>query len=231
MDILHRLIIEPLSRSYESFLTLLPGLFTSIVLIILGVAMGLIGRSIFLRIFHAVRFDSLAQRLGATPFLAKAGIKNPPSHLVSKLVQWIIIVTFFIVAMQNLKIPTVEHLVERLFLYLPNVFVAAFILIVGYILSNFLGRTALIALVNAGIKNSGLAAKFVRFIVFLLTATMALEQLGIGKDTIIVAFAITFGGVVLAFSIAFGFAGQEMARRYLEKKKEDRQDDDDLTHL
>jgi hypothetical protein len=231
MNILHRLILEPLGRSYESFLLLLPGVFTSIVLVVVGVVMGVIARRIFLRVFLAVRFDGLAQRLGGTQFLSRAGIKNLPSYIVSKLIQWIIIITFLIVAMQNLKIPTVEHLVERFFLYLPNVFVAAFILIIGYFFSNFLGRAALIALVNAGIRNSGFAAKFVRFIVFLLTATMALEQLGIGRDTVIVAFAITFGGVMLAFSIAFGFAGRDTAKKYLERKGKEDADSDDIAHL
>lgn len=45
---------------------------------------------------------------------------------------------------------------ESFLLYLPNVFVAALILLFGYLLGNFFGRAALIASVNAGIKFSGL---------------------------------------------------------------------------
>lgn len=231
MNILHRLIVEPLGRTYESFLRLLPGLFTSIVLIMFGILMGIIMKHVFIKIFVAARLDKVAQKLGTTETLSRAGIKSPLSVLIARLIEWIVILTFLIVAMQNLKIPTLERLVERFSLYLPNVFVAAFIIIVGYLLSNFLARATLIGLVNAGVRSSGLVAKFVRFIVFLLSATMALEQLGIGRDTVIVAFAITFGGVVLAFAIAFGFAGRGMAKKYLETKEGEDQRTDNIDHL
>ena len=72
---------------------------------------------------------------------------------------------------------------------------------------------------NAGFKASGLIGKFVKLTVFLLLAvTMALEQLGIGRGTIIIAFAIIFGGIVLALAIAFGLGGRNIAKDYLEKK-------------
>ncbi len=231
MNILRSVLVEPLGRSLESFQRLLPGFFSSIMLVVCGVALSLILKYLCLRVFRVTRIDKLAQRLGTVEALGRIGIRSSLSLFLSKLAQWIVILTFLIVSLQNLKIPTVGRLVEQFFLYLPNVFVAAFVLIMGYILSNFLARTALIALVNAGIRDARLAARFVRFIVFMLCATMALEQLGIGRDTVIVAFAITFGGVVLAFAIAFGFAGRDMARRYLEKREKNDKDRDEINHL
>jgi len=231
MNILHRLLFEPLERSYESFLKLLPGFFSSIMLIVCGILLGFVFKHLILRLLRVARIDKLAQKLGTTEALARAGIHGTPSHMLSKLVQWIVILIFLIISMQNLKMPTVEHLMEQFLLYLPNVFVAAFILIVGYLLGNFFARATLIALVNAGISDSRLAARFVRFVVFTLTGTMALEQLGIGRDTVIVAFAITFGGVVLAFAIAFGFAGRSTARKYLERRTREDKDRDNINHL
>jgi hypothetical protein len=63
---------------------------------------------------------------------------------------------------------------------------------------------------------------------------MALEQLGIGRETIVIAFAIIFGGIVLAFALAFGLGGRDAAKEYLEKKiKGDRGEDekDEISHL
>jgi hypothetical protein len=134
--------------------------------------------------------------------------------------------------MQNLSIPTVEHLIDRMFLYLPNIFIAALILILGYILGNFFGRAALIASVNAGISSAGLMGKAVKLTVFLLSCTMALEQLGIGKDTIVIAFAIVFGGIVFAFSMAFGLGGKDIAEDFLRKKmREPKGENDEIDHL
>lgn len=105
------------------------------------------------------------------------------------------------------------------------------ILLFGYILSNFFGRAALIASVNAGIKVSGLIGKFVKFTVFMLAVTMALEQLGIRKETVIIAFAIVFGGIVFALAIAFGLGGKDMAKDYMEKRLFKEEEKDDIEHL
>jgi hypothetical protein len=136
-----------------------------------------------------------------------------------------------IISLRALDMPSVEQLLERLFLYLPNVFVAALVLFFGYMLSNFLGRAALIASVNAGMKISGMIGELVRLTVFLLSITMSLEQLGIGSETIIIAFAIIFGGAVMALSIAFGLGGRDIAKEYLEKKLRGEEKEDEISHL
>jgi hypothetical protein len=62
---------------------------------------------------------------------------------------------------------------------------------------------------------------------------MAMEHAGIGKKTVEIAFAVVFGGVVLALALAFGLGGKEMAADYLAKKLkgEKDQDKDEIHHL
>ena len=78
--------------------------------------------------------------------------------------------------------------------------------------------------------------RFVKITIFILSATMAVEQLGIGRDTVIIAFAIIFGGIVFALAIAFGLGGKDLARDYLKRnihreKKEDDETRDDIDPL
>ncbi len=233
MNFLQRIIIEPFESCYEKMLTFLPYFLTSLALFIAGIILGVLLRIVFLRIFRALNLDKVADRLGLFEMLSRGGIKEPPSSFIARIIEWLTIFTFAVVALQTLRIPTVEHLLDRFFLYLPNVFTAAVILLFGYILSNFFGRAVLIASVNAGLKKAGMLGKFVKMTVFILSATMALEQLGIGRETVIIAFAIVFGGIVLALAIAFGFGGKEMARDYLERNVGNRDEEtkDDIDHL
>jgi len=235
MNFLQRIIIEPFESSYEKFLTFMPNFLTSLALLILGIVLAAVLRMIFLRIFRAVNLDKAAQRLGLFEMLLKGGIRDSLSAFIARIIGWLTIFTFAVVAVQTLKIPTVEHLLERFFLYLPNVFTAAVILLFGYLFSNFFGRTALIASVNAGMRRAGLVGRLVKITVFILSATMAMEQLGIGRDTVLIAFAIIFGGIVLALAIAFGFGGRDIARTYLQRnigeEKEDEGKRDDINPL
>jgi hypothetical protein len=231
MNIFERVITEPFDRLYEQILQFLPNFLTSLLLFIVGIVIGWLLRTISARIFRTVKLDRFAESLGLKEVLHKGGIKDPLSELLSRIIGWITIITFTIISLRALEVPAVEGLLERFFLYLPNVFAAVLILFFGYLLSNFLGRAALIASVNAGIKVSGLIGRVVKLTVFILSVTMSLEQLGIGSSTIVVAFAIVFGGIILALALAFGLGGRDVAKEYLEKKLKSEEKKDEISHL
>jgi hypothetical protein len=230
-NFLHKVTIEPFERFLEKVVQFLPNFLTSVLILVVGIISGIVLKSLCLRLFRAANIDGLSEISGVVGLVKKSGIKEPLSVLLSRAVGGITVIVFAIISMRTLEIPAVERLFESLLLYLPNVFVAALILLVGYLIGNFLGRAALIAAVNAGIKVSGLIGKFVKLTVFLLAVTMALEQLGIGRGTIIIAFAIVFGGIVLALAIAFGLGGRNLAKAYLEKKLLKEDEKDEIEHL
>lgn len=230
-DFLRRLIIEPFEKFFEKVLHFLPMLLSSILIFTTGLVLGLILRTIFLRFFRAIRLDKFSERSGLVELFQKGGIREPLSLILSRLIGWLIIISFLIISLNSLDIPAIERILERFILYLPNIFVAGIILFVGYLLSNFLGRAALVAAVNAGIKLSGLIGKLVKLTVFLLALTMALEQLGVGRGTIVITFSIILGGIVLALAIAFGLGGRDIAKEYLEKKIKGEEKRDDIEHL
>jgi len=230
-NFLQRVIIEPFERFFEKVLQFLPDFFSAILIFAFGIVLGFILRAISLRLFRTIKLDKFSERSGVVEIIQKGGIREPVSLILSRIIGWLTIISFSILSLYSLEVPAIGQILERFLLYLPNVFVAAVILFFGYFLSNFLGRAALIASVNAGFKASGLMGKFVKLTIFLLAATMALEQLGIGKETIIIAFAIIFGGIVLALAIAFGLGGRNLAKKYLEKKLLKGEDKDDIKHL
>ncbi|MBI5640522.1 MAG: hypothetical protein HZA17_08865 [Nitrospirae bacterium] len=231
MNLFERVIIEPFARLTEKVLLFLPNFLISLLLLAVGIVVGWLLKVILTRILRAIRLDSFFETSGMTEVMKKGGIEESLSGLLSKVMGWIIMVVFAVIAMRALEIPTVERLLERFLLYLPHVFASVVIFFIGYLLSNFMGRAALIASVNAGIKVSGLIGKFVRLAVLILAVTMSLEQLGIGSGTVAIAFAILFGGVVLALSIAFGLGGRQIAREYLEEKMHGEGEEDEINHI
>jgi|Deesub1362A_J573_1020465.scaffolds.fasta_scaffold00013_137 small-conductance mechanosensitive channel len=228
---LDKVIMEPFERFCEGILQYLPNVLSFILILISGIVLGTLLKIISLRLFRLIQLDRFSERAGMLEMLKKGGIKEPLSVLISKIIGWLTLFAVIIIAMSALQVPEVERLLGNFFLYLPNIFIAVIILFFGYLLSNFLGRAALITSVNAGIPVSGIIGKLVKVGVFLLAITMALEQLGIGKDTIIIAFAIVFGGIVLALAIAFGLGGKDAAKEYLDKKLRGEEKDDEIKHL
>ncbi len=231
-NFLQRVIIEPFDRFSERVLYFLPNFLSFILIFTSGIVLGFVLKTILLKLFRVIKLDKFSERSGMVEALKKSGIKEPVSLILSRLIGWLTVIIFSILSLGSLDVPAIERILERFVLYLPNIFVATIILFFGYLLSNFLGRTALIAAVNAGWKVSGLTGNLVKVTVFLLAVTMALEQLGIGRSTIVITFAIIFGGVVLALAIAFGLGGRDIAKDYIEKKiKGEEEKKDEISHL
>jgi len=231
MNIFEKVIMGPLESLLDKILLFLPNLMISVLILLFGIILAMVVRVIFAKIFKALSIDKLLEKTGLMELLRRGGIKEAASNLLSKLIGWIIIIIFAIISMQALRAPAVERLLEQFLLYLPNIFIAILILFVGYLLGNFFGRTALIASVNAGLRVSGIVGNFVKLTVFMLSVTMALEQLGIGRGTVMIAFAIIFGGIVFACALAFGLGGRDVAKEYLEKHLKGEKPKDDIGHL
>jgi hypothetical protein len=228
---LERVLIQPFDRFVERLLAFLPDIMTSILIFVAGIVLGIILKAVFLRFFQAIKIDKFSERSGAVEMMKKGGVKEPVSVILARLLGWVTVISFLILSLRTLNIPAIEQILERFILYLPNVFVAAVIIFLGYFLGNFLGRASLIASVNAGFRMAGMIARFVKLTILLLSMTMALEQLGIGRETIIIAFAVIFGGVVFALSLAFGLGGRDIAKEFLEKKIRGEERKDEINHL
>jgi hypothetical protein len=119
------------------------------------------------------------------------------------------------------------------FSFLPPLFTAVLILIVGWLVANFLSQGLLIALVNAGLPEARVLARAAHWAVLLFAGATALTHMGIGKEMVLVAFGITFGGLVFALALAFGLGGRYIARELLARRlrREAPPERERLTHL
>jgi small-conductance mechanosensitive channel len=87
----------------------------------------------------------------------------------------------------------------------------------GLVIANFLSRAALLASVNAGYGSARLFSWSIRLVIWTLAVAMALDELSVARQTVIAAFSIVFGAFMLGLAIAFGFGGQDLARKFLER--------------
>ncbi|MFO7733630.1 MAG: hypothetical protein R6X21_08275 [Candidatus Aminicenantes bacterium] len=232
-----KVVTEPLQDLFQKAAEYLPTVLTGLVVFLLGLLLAWVVKLLVVRFIRLLKLEGAFLRSGVTDALQKMAVKDTPAKLIGRMFYWLVVVIFFILSLSVMKIPVIDELLGRFLLYLPNIFVALIIISIGVFLGNFLGRAALIASVNAGIRLSGLLSKSVRAVILMFAAVMALEQLGIARSTVIATFTIVFGGIVLALALAFGLGGRGLAAEFLEKrfKKEaigpGKDKEDELQHL
>jgi hypothetical protein len=155
---------------------------------------------------------------------------------VSRFVFWVAWLGFILLGISVLGVVGIEQHVASFFGFLPRLFAALLILFFGLLGASFFSRAALLSGVNAGLPSPRMISWAVRTMIILFVVSMAFEELGVGSRTMIVAFALTFGSLMLGLALAFGLGGKDLARKYLERRfaresDERREREDELSPL
>jgi hypothetical protein len=133
------------------------------------------------------------------------------SGLIAALMYWLVILVVSVSVANSLGLHTVAELLNRVVLYLPNVLVAILVMLFGTLLARFINRLTFSWLHGIKAPNALVMSTTAEYMVQVFALFLALEQLNIGVQLVTVAFAIAFGGLVLALALAFGRGAREWA--------------------
>lgn len=160
-------------------------------------------------LLRKIGFDRLMREGGVTEALARAGTALDPSGVMAKLVFWAVMLLIIILGANALGVSAVSVLFGELLAYIPNVIAAVIVLILGILLGEFMKDLVLAS--AGGLAGAPTLARAAKIAVILLAAFMALEQLDIAQDIVLVFFIAVVGAAALATGIAFGIGGRDVA--------------------
>ena len=160
---------------------------------------------------HKIGFDRWMQEGGVTEALERAGTRLDPSTVLAKLAFWTVTLLVILLAANMLGISAVSVLFAEILNYIPNVITAVIVLVLGILFGEFVKD---LVLASAGALPGGIGlARAAKGAVILLTVFMALEQLDIAQDIVVVFFIAVVGAAALAAGIAFGLGGRDVAAK------------------
>lgn len=231
---MREIIVTELTQAFEQMAReiahYLPRLIVTLIIALIGWVIAYLLKLIVRSLLRITKFSKLSENAGATQLLHQAALPSS-TELASRFVFWVSWVGFVLLGINVLGIAALQEYISRFFLFLPRLFVALVLLFFGLLAASFLSRAALLAAVNANFRSSRMLSIAVRFIIVVFTLSMAFEVVGVAEQTMLIAFGTIFGAAMLGLAIAFGLGGQDLARKFLERKlaqqnnKEEREDE------
>jgi len=213
-------ILQGLEQAYTNLVRMitdfLPRFMVMLIIIAIGLLVAFLLKYILRAILRLTKLDRVSEEAGASRILRLAHLPSM-TVLLSRTVFWLTWFGFVLIGLSVLGVAGLQEQISRLFQFLPEVFVGILILFLGLMTANFLSRTALLAAVNAGYPSPRILSWSIRFVIWILAISMTLEELGVARETVISAFSIIFGALMLGLAIAFGLGGQDLARKSLER--------------
>jgi hypothetical protein len=215
------MIISELSQAMHElargFAHYLPRLIVMLILALAGWAVAYVVKMVLRSILRLIRFDRLSENAGAAQLLNKAALPGA-TEVVSRFVFWVVLLGFVLLGVSVLGILGLQEQIGKFFFFLPRLFVAMFILFFGLLAASFFSRATLLAAVNANVPSPRVLSLAIRSIIIVFVLSIVFEELGIAEQTMLVAFGIGFGAVMLGLAIAFGIGGRDLAQRFLEQR-------------
>ena len=212
---------DVLSQSFNNLLygvvAFIPNLIVAVVIFIVGWLIGVgVGR-VVKQVVDALRVDHALRATGLERVLSRAGFQLSAGKFLGTLVEWFFIIVFLVASLNVLHLDTVNlFLTEVVLGYLPQVIVAALILLVAAVLAETAERVLAGSARAAKIASAGLVGKVARYAIWIFAILAALAQLQVATVFVQTLFTGVVIALSLALGLAFGLGGQNAAGRYID---------------
>jgi len=214
-------VLNPLQDIWYRFVIFLPNLVGALLILLIGwiVAVGL--DRLVVQILKQLKLDSALNKLGANNLFKKAGANFEASDFIGALVKWTVLLVSFLAAADVLGLSKITDFLNQILNYIPNIFVAVFILMLGVLAANFFAHVIRGAVGAARLRTANFLAAVTKWIIWIFSILVALNQLGIAASIIDRLVTAIFLMIALAGGLAFGLGGQKAASHTLEELQKD----------
>jgi len=218
-------MIETMRQVLESVLerlrfqvtTFLPPLLAALILLMGAYLTAILVRWILNRLFKGAGVDRFLRRSGLAFMIDSSG-RLRATRLVSETAYWLILVAGFLAGLSAFNTDITSQMTQTFILLLPKLVVAGLILLAGFWLGHYLGRSALVWAVNEGLPSPRRIAAAIRILILFVAVVASADYLNFARGVFLAAFIILLGGAAVAASMALGLGGRDAVRRYLEDK-------------
>jgi len=207
---------------WYGLVSFVPNLLVAIIIFIIGWLIGgVLGRWVA-KLIKSLRVDHALAEVGTDDLLERAGFRLDAGAFVGGLVKWFFIVVFLLASVEVLGLSEVTNFLRQVVLgFLPNVIVAALVLVVGAVVAEVIQRLVTGSAMAAGVPSAKLLGGISKWAVWVFALIAALLQLGVAVILLQTIFTGLIAMLALAGGLSFGLGGRDAAGKYLEKLRDE----------
>lgn len=209
------LFLESLRSFGAKFMGAMPSIIGAVIIFIIGYVVAKLLSGAVTRILKITKFDALAGKINATDYLERANITLTPSKLVGKFVYWVLILIVLITASETLGWEAVSNEISKLVSFIPKLFIAIVILILGTFVASLIRDIIAGATSSLGISTGKIIANIVFYLLFITILLTALSQAGVDTSIITSNFLLILGAILLAAAISYAYASRDILTNIL----------------
>ena len=198
----------------------LPSLLAGLLLVAVGWFLGWFLKRVVIQLLVVFRLERFLQRTRWGSGLTSGDVRYALYNFIGNIVFAIILVIFLINALTVMNLTVLSHVLEAGIAFLPKMITALVIFLAGWLIAAWVDGTIRRALIKEDVPRATLAARFAKAVLMLFFSAMALTQLDVAREIVVIGFStviVTMGVVTVVF-VARG--GKGLVNRVLESIEE-----------
>lgn len=208
-------LVAAMTALWTKVANFIPNLFGALVVVLLGFVVAKLLDTLLSKLLAKLGLDRLMGGTGLTKLISRAGVQVPISTLIGKIIYWFVLLIFLVSAAESLGLERVSATLDMLALYLPKVFGAALVLLVGVLLAQLANGLVRGAAEGVGLDYSAGLGRIAQGLVIIISISVAISQLEVKTDLLNHVIVIALLTVGLAVALALGLGSRELAGQIL----------------
>ncbi len=208
-------LVSSWAQVWSSFLGLVPQILGAILIFAVGLILAYWAKRLVTEVLKVVRLETVSKALGIDEFLKKADIKVDFVGIVGLVVEWLIILIFFLAVVDILGLSAVSQVLANVLSYIPNIFAAALIFGAGYFVAGIVENLVRGALASVDHDAAKPVAKLTRWVVLIVIFFAAIDQLQIARGLIATFFQGLTYTIVLVVGLSLGLGSKDLVAKIL----------------
>ena len=194
---------------YQAAVDYVPQVMIAVTLIGLGWLIAWLLRRLTVRFL--AKLDRLLPNRPKIEDQVDGDVQGLASRVISGVVFWAVMLFFIAAATAELELPIITDAITSLARYLPRVLAATVIVFMGLVLGSLARSATSAAASRAGFDHAPLLGQASKIVVVLLASVIALEQLGVDSNLLMLALIIVLGSFIGGGALAFGLGARTAA--------------------
>ena len=208
-------LVNSWQQVWYSFAGVLPSVLGAILIFAIGLVIASWVRKGLIKAFEIGKLDVVSKKLGLDEIVKKGHMEFTLTTLIASLAKWLVILVFFLAAVNLLGLGVVSDVLVAILGYFPNILAAALIVGAGYFIANLVEGLVKGALASVDHEIAKPISKVAKWIILVSAVFAGIDQLQIAKGLVTTFFQGLTYTLVLAIGLSVGLGAKDLVSKIL----------------
>ncbi|MBF8149611.1 hypothetical protein ITJ86_06855 [Winogradskyella sp. F6397] len=207
--------MQSLTNMWFEMTKIFPNILGALIVLIIGWIVTKLVIKLIKKVLKLAKVNKLDDKLNDIEIVEGKKFNFDTVKIISKFVKWILYIILIITASDIMGLEIISNQISALLAYLPHLFAALIIFILGLLFANFVKKGLRSLFESMDLSGGKLISQIVFFLLLTFISITALNQAGINTEIISNNINMIIAGFLLAFAIAFGLGAREVVAKLL----------------